>query len=288
MKVLLLFFCCVIIVRASVVRRFEKPGESPNELLKKKIGLLFLRKILGQGDILRPEQRNELDRLVEQSGLTCKLCAAGVDVIQKVLHSNTGDDIISAVAVEVCKVAKIETDRVCELAVDEFKTEVFYILFNLKPDEMCYWLLKDKCEKPTGFLPDWTIELPPTPEPPYQPQMNSQPRGIPRTDSPTLQFLFFTDMHMDVRYMPGSSATCGEPLCCRDNDPIPQHAEDAAGKWGDYRNCDMPRNTVESMMSQVSQNEKIDFIIFTGDIPAHNVWNQTSDDQIDKLQRWTD
>jgi len=80
---------------------------------------------------------------------------------------------------------------------------------------MCYWLLKDKCHKPDGFLEDWIVKLPPGQKPPYHPPKQPSP------GKPTTKFMFFTDMHMDVRYEVGSSAVCGEPLCCRNNDPDP-------------------------------------------------------------------
>ncbi|XP_078493661.1 sphingomyelin phosphodiesterase [Ciona intestinalis] len=272
-----------VVNRKLRVQQFEKDSDVTEDYeLKRKVGLLFLRKILGQGDILRPEKEKELDRLVEQSGMTCTLCKAGVDVIQKLLHSNGGEDVITAIAVEVCELGNIEDRRVCKLAVEEFKQEVFYVLFNLQPDELCYWLLKSQCRKPADFLPNWVVTSSATPQPPYKPRVN------PANGTPTLKFLFFTDMHMDVRYAPGRTAKCREPLCCRDNDALPDQESDAAGMWGDYRHCDMPQNTVESMMSQVANYDDIDFIIFTGDIPAHNVWNQTKEDQIDKLRRWTD
>lgn len=83
---------------------------------------------------------------------------------------------------------------------------------------MCYWLLKDKCVKPEGYLPDWSITMPDKQPPTY----DRQPINItPHT--PISKFLFFTDMHMDVRYKAGASANCGEPLCCRDNNPIPSN-----------------------------------------------------------------
>ena len=86
--------------------------------------------------------------------------------------------------------------------------------------QMCYWLLKDKCPKPDGFLPDWFVDIPPGNKPPYQPPKQPAP------GKPTTRFMFFTDMHTDVRYKAGASAVCGEPLCCRNNDPAPHDGEE--------------------------------------------------------------
>ena len=80
---------------------------------------------------------------------------------------------------------------------------------------MCYWLLKDKCTKPEGFLENWNVSLPSGPKPPYQPPKQ------PQSGKPITKFMFFTDMHTDVLYETGANALCGEPLCCRSNDKPP-------------------------------------------------------------------
>ncbi|XP_076823452.1 sphingomyelin phosphodiesterase-like [Clavelina lepadiformis] len=262
---------------------FNKPAVSKEHEafdLKRKIGFLLIRRILSQGDILSPKKSQVINDLINKEKMTCKLCDGGVRLLQSLLYNELGEDIISVVAVGVCIEFKIEDENVCKLAVKEFKDEAFYIFFNLKPDELCYWLLSDKCDKPESFEPEWKVTLPSTSVPTYQPPK------VPSDGAPTSKFLFFSDVHMDVRYKPGASAVCGEPLCCRDNNPTPSDASEGAGKWGDYRNCDMPQWTVEGMM-EVASAVDLDFILFTGDIPAHNVWNQTKEDQIDKINRWT-
>ncbi|XP_076822580.1 sphingomyelin phosphodiesterase-like isoform X1 [Clavelina lepadiformis] len=252
--------------------------------LKRNIGLLVVRRILNQGDILSSSQRNAIDELVYREKTTCGLCESGVMLLQDILSGFFGEEIITAAVVGACEeiqgLSDLLSERVCEMAVDEFKTEFFYVLNNLKPDELCYWLLGDQCVKPDGFLPEWKVTLPSTSVPTYQPPK------VPSDGAPTSKFLFFSDVHMDVKYESGASAVCGEPLCCRDNDPTPSDAFEGAGKWGDYRNCDMPRRTVEGMM-EAAKRDDLDFILFAGDIPAHDVWNQTKEDQIDKINRWT-
>jgi hypothetical protein len=67
---------------------------------------------------------------------------------------------------------------------------------------------------------------------------------------------------------------------------------------GDYRNCDIPPWTAEVILKYAAELEnviinfsthtvtesfyfsKIDFIYYTGDLPAHNVWNQSRSDQL--------
>jgi len=50
-----------------------------------------------------------------------------------------------------------------------------------------------------------------------------------------------------------------------------------AGKWGDYE-CDIPQMTLKSMFDFIASNQdtlKTDFITWTGDNSAHNVWDNT-------------
>ena len=83
------------------------------------------------------------------------------------------------------------------------------------------------------------------------------------------------------------------------------HGSTAAGYWGDY-NCDTPLHTLENLMEflgnmsdqvgyhgnyrcrlQWSNGQSVilfpfqfDLVYWTGDLPAHNVWNQSREDQV--------
>ncbi|CAL1543339.1 unnamed protein product [Lymnaea stagnalis] len=57
-----------------------------------------------------------------------------------------------------------------------------------------------------------------------------------------------------------------------------------AGKYGDYRSCDAPMSLAESLFSHLSMvQDQFDYIIMTGDVPAHDTWNQSKTDQIAHL-----
>ena len=141
------------------------------------------------------------------------------------------------------------------------------------------------------------------------------PFVAPKQDAPKARILHISDIHIDFEYQPGSIANCGQPLCCRNSSTIKKkHAKVAknfksnkAGYWGDYRNCDTPLWTIENMFDHISKNEevilifllknvnknhffefKFDFIYMTGDIPPHNVWNQTKSEQLHAIDVLTD
>ena len=49
----------------------------------------------------------------------------------------------------------------------------------------------------------------------------------------------------------------------------------AAGPWGDY-NCDVPNRTIVHLFENLRNNsDQFDWVYWTGDITAHNIWNQT-------------
>lgn len=49
-----------------------------------------------------------------------------------------------------------------------------------------------------------------------------------------LDVVQITDIHVDPYYVPGSSAECGEPLCCRATSGPVKGPGKSAGVWGDY------------------------------------------------------
>lgn len=72
----------------------------------------------------------------------------------------------------------------------------------------------------------------------------------------------------------------------------------AAGKWGSTGRCDIPLILLENLFQHLRDNETVrafhilvmilpntchfqfDYIMWTGDIPPHDVWNQTRSDQL--------
>ena len=116
-----------------------------------------------------------------------------------------------------------------------------------------------------------------------------------------------------MQYLVGGTTNCDEPLCCRKPLVSPQSESffdkirdeiispftksndlpifrQKAMKWGDYRYCDLPWWTFEDLLKKLSNSNKfgsksIDYILFTGDLPAHDVWNQTKQQQIDIVHK---
>lgn len=96
--------------------------------------------------------------------------------------------------------------------------------------------------------------------------------------------VFFSGDHLDLQeYAAGTAADCKEPLCCRKDSGVPSWRRREAGYWGTYGKCDLPLRTVENLLANVAAAGPWDWVYWTGDIPAHNVWSQTRKQQLSEL-----
>ena len=97
------------------------------------------------------------------------------------------------------------------------------------------------------------------------------------------KILHLSDIHIDQEYTEGLNANCSEPLCCRPPDSATAPHGRPAGHWGDH-NCDLPLCTLDNLLEHLAEKkDEFNWIYWTGDLPAHNIWNQTRSDQLEVL-----
>ncbi|CAF2554038.1 unnamed protein product [Rotaria sp. Silwood2] len=205
----------------------------------------------------------------------CDACDLLVPEMRALIRINRSD-LIDDVAIRFCKYYKLLDQNVCLGAVNEYKNVIIEVLAMspLTNKELCS--LAFECQAPPYFpVVIWNVTFPDKPKP------TPRPPQPPAPETPKLNVLHLTDIHIDFAYKPGSQADCSQPLCCRAGRPVPSHT--GAGFWGDYRNCDIPYWTAEVILKYAAKLENIDFIYYTGDLPAHNVWNQSRSDQLYSL-----
>jgi len=80
-------------------------------------------------------------------------------------------------------------------------------------------------------------------------------------------------MHFDMYYKAGAYADCGEPVCCREGN----NGTIKAGPWG-YYGCDVNIAVLNSMFTYIHKiypERPFDTILWTGDNPPHDVWEQS-------------
>ncbi|KAK2702980.1 hypothetical protein QYM36_018436 [Artemia franciscana] len=129
---------------------------------------------------------------------------------------------------------------------------------------------------------EWSLTPPETPKPPVEVLPPRQP------DAPTLKVLHISDFHWDPEYLSGSNAVCGDPLCCRASSGEPADESAVAGYWGDYRDCDLPLWTLRNSLEHVgATHPDIDFIVWTGDLPPHDVWETNETEHTNIIQDMT-
>ncbi|XP_050417111.1 sphingomyelin phosphodiesterase [Patella vulgata] len=213
----------------------------------------------------------------------CTFCKASVGLLQELVAESSSEEEIRIQIERLCIYLGIEDARVCEGLSHEFKTEVLTVFDQLilRPNEVCALLLEN-CGTPYNPLDDWNVTLANRTKPPVVPPK------LPKASSPTLRVLQLSDIHLDMLYKVGTNAECNEPLCCRPPDGQPAKGVPGAGKWGDYRNCDTTSWTLDNMFQHlVNISDQFDFVLWTGDLPPHNVWNQTRTDQLGILDTLT-
>ncbi|XP_034034232.1 sphingomyelin phosphodiesterase [Thalassophryne amazonica] len=225
------------------------------------------------------------EQLLSRSGfrfnwknVTCPLCKAVFTVLDVALLSETNEERVAHAVAEVCIRLHLAEEQVCHDVAELFRDDVIWVLQEsvLWPTEACAVLVDPSCGKFDIYAP-WNVTLPKTPKPPITPP------SPPPPGSPQSRVLFLTDIHWDQEYEMSSRADCKDPLCCRKSSGYPNWRQREAGYWGTYSKCDLPLWTVENLLENAAKAGPWDWVYWTGDIPAHNVWSQTRKQQLSEL-----
>ncbi|XP_053932841.1 sphingomyelin phosphodiesterase [Cuculus canorus] len=205
--------------------------------------------------------------------VSCPACHALFGALGLALQLEPNVARVGRVASRLCQDLRLARPAICQQAVQLFQRDVVsaWTRSVLRPGEACGLLLGDACGR-WDIYADWNVSLPDVPKPPVRPPQPPPPAA------PTARVLFLTDIHWDRRYAAGADVACPDPLCCRGNATA---GAAKAGFWGSYGKCDLPLRTVASLLDQVPP--PIHAVYWTGDIPAHNVWEQSRRDQLEAL-----
>jgi sphingomyelin phosphodiesterase len=210
-----------------------------------------------------------------RSALECDACERAVQDALQPLENNATVEAVSAAVVAICDALHLHNvdHTVCEGIVHEFRGEFFGVLSRtyLSPRALCGFA--SLCADWTPPPRNWTVAVPGG-----KPPLLRWPSPSAQRRASHVRFAHFTDLHYDPQYRAGLSAQCGQPLCCRPPAAVATSPSLAAGYWGDSR-CDTPLPTVHSMLSDAAARN-LSFVLWTGDSPPHNIWNQTRQDQV--------
>lgn len=161
--------------------------------------------------------------------------------------------------IDLCVNVNLFAVEVCDGIISRFAPQLKYIInnpnsrSNFDVNELCASIiLNDDClGKGKSANENWEVELPPTVKP--------QPKNLqlPKENAPTFKVLHITDTHYDPLYAEGASAVCKEAICCRNKSQTVLKESDGAGKWGDYRNCDPPKATIDNMFDHIIKDHPV-------------------------------
>jgi len=206
--------------------------------------------------------------------IECWACAGALDIaLWKFKKPDGSYPGLLDFVTKMCEELKIESSAVCKGMVIAMGNETLYLLkrLNLTGSEVCGLIFPHAC--PAADLSwnrkHWTIPLPP--------KNNVKIVHKKRKES-VIKVLQLSDIHVDMQYKPGSVVDCSDPLCCR-SDEQTSGQNSHAGYWGSAGSCDTPYWTLENLLSHAASVQKYDYIIWTGDLPAHNDWNQSRSGQ---------
>ncbi|KAF9816216.1 hypothetical protein SFRURICE_003767 [Spodoptera frugiperda] len=215
------------------------------------------------------------------SKVSCTACKAGAGLLQHYIRLGKSKDEINKMIYQFCVSLKIQSARVCEGITRLFGSEVVYVLkrITIGPDEICSFVIGDACGDVYNPYHEWEVAFPPVPKPAIR------SLEAPVDKAPTFKVLQISDTHFDPYYAEGANAECNEPLCCRASSGPALTPGGGAGRWGDYRKCDTPKRTIDHMLKHIADTHTdIDYILWTGDLPPHDVWNQTKEENLKVLQ----
>nr|XP_055629854.1 sphingomyelin phosphodiesterase-like [Toxorhynchites rutilus septentrionalis] len=230
--------------------------------------------------------RQELGRMpMASQGIECTACGALASLFLRYRQTFKWDrERLINQAVTICRSLEVVRPDSCVKLVDINIDVILYILDNtrgLTAPTICGVLFQSgACTLEDPKFLDWSVDIAPGGTP-----VTSSKTGSNRGEN-DLKIIHITDLHYDPSYQTGYSAVCGEPICCRRDQGIPEEPVDGAGEWGDYRDCSSPWKAVENAIREAErQHPDADVVYHTGDIVDHGIWDKTVSGNIDSMNR---
>ena len=211
--------------------------------------------------------------------LQCQVCWWGVDTLHSIIANTLIQNIVEGSGILAC--SAFLSWSTCSGFVNQFADLIINnaLKLNLQSNYFCTEVF-DVC-------PSWNsnyIELEPTK---YADEILSSKPDIVKNDDfidnlykeiaadpkreerPTLKFVHFTDIHMDLKYRAGASKKCSDVICCRASNGFPKDPALQAGPLGSF-GCDIPIDVVTTMGDIINKEIKPDVVLWGGDVTPHD------------------
>lgn len=212
----------------------------------------------------------------------CIMCKFGIGLANYMLRTDRGARQVYKISNNFCAIAHMESPEICSSVTKLFNREVVKVLSYalITPDQICGILSNNTCGKFHSPLEDWEVNLEGSArlnqEEIAKIRASENNRRLPQKP---YRVIHMSDSHVDFDYRQGSVSNCDEPLCCRESSTSNKSENSIlAGYWGSLNKCDLPLNTFESALKFIAatleNSDDIPYIIWTGDIQPHDVWEQ--------------
>jgi sphingomyelin phosphodiesterase len=224
--------------------------------------------------------------------ISCEVCELLVKAFQDLIESNVSESELIKWSIEICIKYKLggdyrEMEQLCAGVVPEFAPEIIYIFSQkyVDPKRVCTAL---------GFCKPKPLGLSALREEVKRVEaLTRKPQNIPKVRKSNVKapsngyFFQISDLHLDPSYREGAVIDCGLPLCCRTGNST--QPGNSSRLWGEYE-CDPPQRMVQAALSVITQDqEKLpDFVLWTGDTPPHDIWEESQVGQVKRMKAVSD
>ncbi|KAK6619760.1 hypothetical protein RUM43_012525 [Polyplax serrata] len=217
------------------------------------------------------------------AGVACKACKTAVQMMKVFISLTKSDEDLLKIAIGLCSELKIMTDEVCDGLIRTNGPAIIHILRTSKmsPVDICSFLVKMDCEGTKNKDHIWHVDVPAS-----RTKLAKKLRADDIVkEAPQLKVLHISDTHFDPHYQKDTWAECSLPLCCRNVTGEPDANATVAGPWGGWK-CDIPEKTLDNLLEHINkQHPDIDYVIWTGDIPPHDVWSLKKTENLDIMNK---
>ncbi|CAF0818783.1 unnamed protein product [Brachionus calyciflorus] len=231
-------------------------------------------------DLIAKDKRictNEVECLLKNNTKSnyCDMCKFILPTIRFMIRQNQSEQSeIQKIVFNLCINSKESNKQMCSEYIDTYWNSWKEISLKspLNDSELCDSFIG--CQKVDHPIFKMNLNLPNK----LNKKRNRFINKILNSSKSSIRILQLTDIHIDYEYTPFSLADCDQPLCCRNTSTSTRYnisngiKEKLAGYWGSYKPCGLPPWTIENLFDHLENNEKFDFIFWTGDIVPHSFW----------------
>ena len=209
----------------------------------------------------------------------CDACKKIVgSIITDASDKKTFDEVLRGIVTQSCigilNIRKYDGKAMCPNIIELYGPIIWYSVVNseFSADEICQFLLIcPKQERNVSYIPQTPLR---------SASPLKQPKSVDLSESDStgtvIRFIHISDFHLDPHFTEGAPSTCNFFLCCY----VSMTGTNPAGVYGAY-GCDLPVTTAKFVLHHLATLRDIDFVLYGGDNPPHDLWVETEQSQMD-------